>query len=139
MDERQTDQLVPDAEVNCQLDGVDHQLSLYDLSASGCMVESPKVRLPLGRKLVVNVFRNLAVPARVVWQRGGRIGLRFLAPLQSDLVQQLALTIRQRASDRYAFHDNFGRATGGLPDFPEVVSSLQSPRAGRSFAGKIQP
>lgn len=122
-------QAISDAAVSCVLDGADHQLSLYDLSPSGCMLEAPKAFVPRGRQIVVNFFRNLAVPARVAWQRGGRIGLQFLLPLDKDLVGCLSLTIRQVAAERYTFHDSFGRPVSGMPTFPNVLASLHPQRS----------
>jgi hypothetical protein len=128
MDDLHTDRLGSEAEVNCVLDGTEHRLSLYDLSASGCMLDAPHGLLPRGRRLVLRFLRNLAVPARIVWQRGGRVGLRFQTPLQQDLVEQLSDTIRLEAVERYAFHDRFGRPVSSPPAFTNVLASLRAER-----------
>jgi hypothetical protein len=124
MDGRQEMQLASDAEVGCRLDGSLQQLALRDLTAQGCMLELPGGVLPKGRRLVVSLLRNVAIPARVMWQRGCFVGLRFTTPLQGDLVQQLALTIRQTAAYRFMPRDRFGRPMASAPVFPNVVGSL---------------
>lgn len=128
MDERQALEWVSDAEVSCRLDGILQQLPLRDLTAQGCMIELSKGLLPKGRKLVVSLLRNVAIPTRVAWQRGCFVGLRFITPLQTELVQQLALTIRQTAADRFIPRDRFGRPLAGAPVFPNVVASLSHPQ-----------
>lgn len=98
MDERRTQRVVSDAEVTCRFDGMAHRLSLYDLSAHGCMMTAP-IGLPVtGCCIVVEFADDMAASAEVVWQRGNSIGVVFAAPLPHRLVEDFAFKIAGAAN-----------------------------------------
>lgn len=121
-----------DVEVSCHVDGNTRRLALYDLSPEGCMVEAPAGLFAKGRKLAVALPGGLIVRARLAWQRGARLGLRFIEPLDHDLVKLLGARIRRACELRYAPRDRFGRPISGLPVFGSVITSLR-PRSGKAF------
>ena len=90
MDERQVAREVTDAEVACEIDGVCHRLSLYNLSSRGCMMDSPAGHLLQGRRLAVDFSGGERIPICVIWQNGQMMGVQFLSALPDEVIGSLA-------------------------------------------------
>jgi hypothetical protein len=90
MDERQIARTVTDAEVTCEFDGVRHRLSLFNLSARGCMMDAPAGLLVEGRRLAIEFPHGNVIGARVIWQTGHYMGVRFVSDLSEQVVESLA-------------------------------------------------
>lgn len=123
MDERQVTRFVADAHVRCEVDGTTHRLSLHNLSIQGCMVDSPP-RLDLaGRRIVIELVRGVSAAARVTWQRGQFMGVRFATELPIAVVELLAFKISNPGGEFQPPHHRFGGDFGTLPRRAEVVQA----------------
>ena len=77
-----------------ELSGASWPVKLRNLSADGALVESD--HLPVEGAEVVFRRNELAMPARVVWVRGGRAGLSFKDELPPETLLRHVPTPRPR-------------------------------------------
>jgi hypothetical protein len=125
MDERQIARTVTDAEVTCEFDGVRHRLALFNLSARGCMMDAPAGLLVEGRRLAIEFPHGGAViGARVIWQTGHYMGVRFLSDLSEQVVESLAFRNEPIDAD-------FSISTSTLRETNEAAAPARRRCAGR--------
>lgn len=77
-----------------ELSGTSLPVKLRNLSADGALVEGDK--LPVEGTEVVFRRQELSLPARVVWEKGGRAGLSFSESLSPEAVLRHIPTPRPR-------------------------------------------
>jgi len=77
-----------------ELSGTSLNVKLRNLSAEGALVEGE--HLPVEGAEVVFKRQELSVPARVIWERGGRAGLAFNSPLSPEAVLRHVPTPKPR-------------------------------------------
>jgi hypothetical protein len=125
MDERQIARTVTDAEVTCEFDGVRHRLSLFNLSARGCMMDAPAGLLVEGRRLKIEFPHSSdAIAARVIWQTGHYMGVRFVGELSEQEVESLAFRNEPIEAD-------LSLSTSALRKASEAASPARRRCAGR--------
>jgi len=82
-----------------ELSGVSLPVKLRNLSADGALVEAEK--LPVEGAEVIFRRNELAMPAKVVWVRGGRAGISFKEELPPETLLRHIPTPRPRVSPEY--------------------------------------
>lgn len=82
-----------------ELSGASLAVKLRNLSADGALVEADK--LPVEGSEVLFRRNELAMPARVVWVRGGRAGISFKDELPPETLLRHVPTPRPRVSPEF--------------------------------------
>lgn len=96
-----------DEVIDCSIDGERTQVSLYNLSCGGCMIESPSDACVKGAPIEICLTDKLTVPGRIVWRIEKNAGIKFSAPIHQKVVEHFGYEDEEEF-DRHDPRDRFG-------------------------------
>lgn len=115
MDGRLYRRFVVDREIDCRIGNRIERVFLYDLSASGCMIETMAKPVVLGACLSVKFTHFIEAHGEVVWQIGQNAGVRFDELLPKMIVEHLGFKPTELNFEDILPKDRFGRPLPSLP------------------------
>ncbi|MES2699344.1 MAG: PilZ domain-containing protein [Pseudomonadota bacterium] len=124
---RESERLETKQKVVCRTsEGALPEVSLLDLSASGCQVFVRQGYLDLGQHIVVRLEGLEGLPAVVCWVEHERAGIEFARELHPSVLDHLLKTPPTIDGDmiksRLGMLDHFGRLLPNLPPIKLVRS-----------------
>ena len=122
MDERKTQRVVTDVQVEARIRGRLVTVLVYDLSQGGCMIELPEPLLKPGDNLRLELF-DFESGGYVAWEHGGIAGVQFYQELDPAIVMHLGFKLRGTPFSDVQPRDRYGRP---LPPPPVRAFPLQS-------------
>ena len=122
MDERKTQRVVTDLQVEARVRGRMITVLVYDLSQGGCMIELPEPLLKPGVSLRLK-FLDFESGGYVAWEHGGFAGVKFYHEIDPAIVAHLGFKLRGTPFSEVQPRDRHGRR---LPPPPSRGFTLQS-------------
>ena len=116
MDGRSNTRLVVDQETRCVINGRVERVFLYNLSASGCMLETDRFVVK-GSSITISLGEFVDATGEVVWRSGCNAGVRFLEPINEAVVRFLGFNPPSHNFDEIEPRDRFGRVLAPLRDW----------------------
>jgi hypothetical protein len=108
MDERQTQRVVTDLEVEARIRGRSVTVLVYDLSQGGCMIELPEQLVKPSDNLRLR-FLDFEIGGYIAWEHGGFAGMKFYHELGQAIVARLGFRLRGTPFSEVQPRDRYGR------------------------------
>ncbi len=83
-------------------------VTVLDLSTSGCLVEATAPLIKQGRTILLSLSDSVEIAGQVVWQDGSRFGVQFHREISTDELSSLMVRPDDRESGT-SLRDRFGR------------------------------
>lgn len=72
-----------------RVNDVESPTRLFDLSPSGCRIDSSAWYLSKGDEIVIDFSEEISVSGKIAWRRGHTAGVHFDAPLPEAIARHL--------------------------------------------------
>jgi hypothetical protein len=128
MDSRSYRRISVDKEIRCQIGNHCEWVVLYDLSASGAMIEVGRLNIEVGDEIQLNLHDIISATGRVAWRIDGNAGVKFNEILSASILEHLGFS-----SSVLAFEDQLPRSRLG-----EVLSDLDPSLSKSPFEGQTK-
>ena len=96
-----------DETIEATIDGASSNVSLYNLSSGGCMIEVGPDGAAKGEMVKLCLPQGVATSGRIVWRIGKNAGIKFDVPLHTNIVERMGYA-EEEEFDRNDPRDRFG-------------------------------
>lgn len=81
-----------DSGISCQIGNRSEWVVLYDLSASGAMIEVGSVKIEVGESIILNLHDIISTTGQIVWKIDGSAGVKFDGILSPLILEHLGFS-----------------------------------------------
>jgi translation initiation factor IF-1 len=116
MNGRACQRISVDREIRCQIGNLSEWVVLYDLSASGAMIEVGKINIEVGDEIQLKLHDIISATGQIAWKIDGNAGVKFNGILNASILEYFGSSSSVLAFEEQQPRDRFG----------EILSSLDS-------------